>query len=90
MAKIIKITALEILDSRGNPTVKATVSLDNGIIAEASIPSGASTGQHEAPELRDGDLRRYLGKGVLRALSNVQKEIGPAPLGKDVGERRSG
>src|SRR6266567_7153956 len=87
MAKIIKITALEILDSRGNPTVKATVSLDNGIIAEASVPSGASTGQHEAHELRDDDLRRYLGKGVLRAVSNVEKEIGPALLGKDVSEQ---
>jgi len=68
MAKIKNITAREILDSRGNPTVETKVELDNGIKAKASVPSGASTGVHEAWELRDGDEKRYGGKGVLRPL----------------------
>ncbi len=74
MAKITKITALEILDSRGNPTVRATVSLDNGTSAKASVPSGASTGTYEALELRDNDTR-YGGLGVLNACENVNKKI---------------
>jgi len=69
--KIKKITALEILDSRGNPTIEATIELTNGISATASVPSGASTGRFEAHELRDGDMARYGGKGVLKAVSNI-------------------
>jgi enolase len=75
MNKIQKITALEILDSRGNPTVMVTVALNNGITASACVPSGASTGIREAVELRDGDVKRYGGKGVLEAVANVNKII---------------
>lgn len=82
--KIKKITAREILDSRGNPTVEAKVELTNGIWAIAKVPSGASTGVHEALELRDGDKKRYLGKGVLKAVDNVNKKIAPKLKGKDV------
>jgi len=71
MSKIKKITAREILDSRGNPTVEVDAVLDNGILGRAAIPSGASTGSKEAVELRDGDKSRYLGKGVLKAVNNV-------------------
>ena len=87
--KIKEIKAREILDSRGNPTVAAEVILDNGCVVEASVPSGASTGQHEAVELRDGDPTRYFGKGVLKAVSNVNKIIAPALVGKCVFEQRS-
>lgn len=82
--KIKKITALEILDSRGNPTVRVFVKLSNGITASASVPSGASTGKHEALELRDGDKKRYGGKGVLQAVFNVNKIIAPKLLEMDV------
>ena len=82
MTKIKNITALEILDSRGNPTVSVTVSLDNGITATAGVPSGASTGIREAVELRDGDAKRYGGKGVLNAVANVNKIIAPKLKGK--------
>ena len=75
MSKIKSISALEILDSRGNPTVMVTVALNNGITASACVPSGASTGIREAVELRDGDKKRYGGKGVLKALENVNKVI---------------
>ena len=75
MAKIKKVLAREILDSRGNPTVEVDISLDNGILGRAAVPSGASTGENEALELRDGDKRRYLGKGVLKAVSNVNTII---------------
>jgi len=75
MAKIKKIWAREILDSRGNPTIEVEVILDNGILARASVPSGASTGENEALELRDGDKKRYLGKGVLKAVENVNTII---------------
>lgn len=78
MAKIHKIWAREILDSRATPTVEAACQLDNGIIAVASVPSGMSTGSHEALELRDGDATRYWGKGVLKAVSNVNNILGPA------------
>jgi hypothetical protein len=78
MATIQDIRAREILDSRGNPTVEVDVLLDNGIAARAAVPSGASTGEHEANELRDGDAARYLGKGVLRAVQNVEETIAPA------------
>ena len=75
MAKVKKVVAREILDSRGNPTIEVDVVLDNGILARAAVPSGASTGENEALELRDGDKRRYLGKGVLKAVENVNTLI---------------
>ncbi len=81
--KISAVRAMEILDSRGNPTIRVLVSLDNGIEASASVPSGASTGEHEAVELRDGDKQRYGGKGVLTAVNNVNKLIAPIILGMD-------
>ena len=83
MTKIQNITALEILDSRGNPTVMVTVALNNGVTASASVPSGASTGIREAVELRDGDAKRYGGKGVLKAVANVNKIIAPKLKGKN-------
>lgn len=83
MAKIKKITAREILDSRGNPTVEVEVLLDNGKKSWAAVPSGASTGSHEALELRDGDKKRYSGKGVLKAVSNVNKKIAPQLIGQN-------
>jgi len=85
--KIKQINAREILDSRGVPTVAAEVVLDNGIRAEASVPSGASTGENEALELRDNDPSRYNGKGVLTAVQNVNKIIAPALFGKSVFEQ---
>ncbi len=81
--KIVSVRALEILDSRGNPTVRVHVTLDNGITASASVPSGASTGENEALELRDGDKDRYGGKGVLKAVANVNEMIAPNLLGLD-------
>ncbi|MBE7503180.1 MAG: phosphopyruvate hydratase [Verrucomicrobiales bacterium] len=82
MTKIQKVRALEILDSRGNPTVSVTVTLANGIDASAAVPSGASTGIREAVELRDGDAQRYGSKGVLQAVANVNKVIAPKVRGK--------
>ncbi len=82
--KIKHISAQEILDSRGNPTVEASVTLENNITARAAVPSGASTGVHEAHELRDQDEQRYLGKGVLQAVKNVKQEIAPALIDLDV------
>jgi enolase len=79
---ITSVHAIEILDSRGNPTVRVRVSLDYGLTAVASVPSGASTGENEAVELRDGDKKRYGGKGVLRAVANVNETIAPAICGK--------
>ena len=87
--KIKNIQAREILDSRGTPTVAAEVVLDCGCRAEASVPSGASTGQHEAKELRDGDPTRYFGKGVLKAVSNINSIISPALTGMTVFEQRA-
>jgi enolase len=81
--KIDSIRALEILDSRGNPTLRAYVSLDNGVTASASVPSGASTGENEAVELRDGDSKRYGGKGVLKAVENVNTVIASHLVGHD-------
>jgi len=78
---IISIEAMEILDSRGNPTIRTRVSLENGVCGTASVPSGASTGENEALELRDGDRSRYGGKGVLKAVENVNKKIAPELLG---------
>jgi len=87
MAKIKKIIAREILDSRGNPTIETKVILDNGIEARASVPSGASVGIHEAWELRDGDTKRYNGKGVLKAIQNVNEKIFKELADWDVGEQ---
>jgi enolase len=87
MAKIIDIQGREILDSRGNPTVKALIYLDNGLIGDAAVPSGASTGTYEALELRDKDQSRYGGKGVLKAITNIEKEIKPLLLGQETGNQ---
>ena len=75
MSAIVDVIAREILDSRGNPTVEADVLLESGVMGRAAVPSGASTGSSEAIELRDGDKQRYLGKGVLQAVENVNTEI---------------
>lgn len=87
--KIKDIHAREILDSRGTPTVAAEVVLEGGCRGEASVPSGASTGQHEALELRDGDMARYFGKGVLKAVGNVNDIIAPELIGMNVFEQRA-
>ena len=84
MSKIKRIHAREILDSRGNPTVEAEVSLENDVQSRASVPSGASTGEYEAVELRDNDQSRYLGKGVTKAVDNVNKIISPNLIGEDI------
>mgnify|MGYP004456689567 FL=1 len=86
--KISKIHAREILDSRGNPTVEVEVTLENGVMGRASVPSGASTGENEALELRDGDKDRFCGKGVLKAVANVNDVIAPALQGWDVFDQR--
>jgi len=84
MSRQIKsLKALEILDSRGNPTLRVTIGLDNGVVTSASVPSGASTGENEAVELRDGDKTRYGGKGVLKAVANVNDTIAPSLIGMD-------
>jgi len=83
MSKIKAVIGREIFDSRGNPTVEVDVVLDNGIVSTASVPSGASTGTREAVELRDGDKTRLMGKGVLKAVENVNKIIAPVLIGKD-------
>jgi len=82
--RIRKIHGREVLDSRGNPTVEVDCILDSGVVGRAIVPSGASTGEHEALELRDGDKKRFLGKGVLKAVANVNEKIAPAIEGKDV------
>ena len=87
MAAIVDITAREILDSRGNPTIEVDVVLDSGAMGRAAVPSGASTGAHEAVELRDGDKTRYGGKGVLQAVANVEGEILDAVGGMDASEQ---
>jgi enolase len=88
VASIDAVGAREILDSRGNPTVEVEVALDDGTIARAAVPSGASTGQFEAVELRDGDAKRYSGKGVEKAVIGVLDEIGPALVGFEASEQR--
>ena len=88
MTAIIDIHAREVLDSRGNPTVEVDVLLDDGSFGRAAVPSGASTGAHEAVELRDGDKARYLGKGVLKAVKGVNTEISDALLGRDAEDQR--
>ena len=85
---IRKITAREVIDSRGNPTLEADVILEGGVMGSAMVPSGASTGIHEALELRDGDAKRYGGKGVLKAVANVKDKIGPLLLGKDAADTK--
>ncbi len=81
MKTIKSIKGRQILDSRGNPTVEVDVELDDGAMGRAAVPSGASTGSHEAVELRDGDLSKFQGKGVLKAVSNIKKIIVPAIVG---------
>ena len=88
MATIEGIVAREILDSRGNPTVEVEVALEDGTIARAAVPSGASTGAFEANELRDGDPKRYNGKGVERAVGNVTERIAPELVGFEASEQR--
>ena len=89
MATIEAVGAREILDSRGNPTVEVEVALDDGTIGRAAVPSGASTGQFEAVELRDGDAKRYLGKGVRKAVAAVNSTLGPALAGFDADDQRA-
>ncbi|HEY7773863.1 MAG TPA: phosphopyruvate hydratase, partial [Marinagarivorans sp.] len=88
MSKIVDIKGFEVLDSRGNPTVMAEVILDSGAVGSACAPSGASTGSREALELRDGDKSRYLGKGVLKAVANINDTIKPLLVGKDATAQR--
>ena len=83
MSIIEHVVGREILDSRGNPTVEVEVALEDGTFARAAVPSGASTGEHEAVELRDGDKKRYGGKGVLTAVENVNEEIAEVVVGMD-------
>ncbi len=83
MTGIVSVKGREILDSRGNPTVEVDVILECGAVGRAAVPSGASTGEHEAVELRDGDMKRYLGKGVLKAVKNVNHVLGPKIAGQD-------
>jgi enolase len=85
---IKNIKARQILDSRGNPTVEADVILENGILGRAAVPSGASTGTHEAVELRDGDKSKYLGKGVLKAVGHINGEIAQTLIGQDVADQQ--
>ena len=89
MSKIVKVIGREIIDSRGNPTVEADVYLDNGLMGRAAVPSGASTGVREALELRDGDKKRFGGKGVLQAVKNVNEILGPAIVGMDPTDQRA-
>jgi len=88
MVEIEEIFAREILDSRGNPTLEVDISLSDGAFGRAAVPSGASTGKHEAVELRDGDKSRYLGKGVLKAVSNVNTIIADELIGLDAENQR--
>src|ERR1700690_392413 len=87
--KIVTVRGREIIDSRGNPTVEAEVGLEGGAIGRAAVPSGASTGEHEAIELRDGDKSRYLGKGALKAVGHVNNEIAKAIAGMDASDQRA-
>src|SRR5438046_8442956 len=87
--KITRVHARQIIDSRGNPTVEADVYVGAGVRGRAAVPSGASTGEHEALELRDGDKSRYLGKGVLKAVANVNGELAKAVSGADAGDQRA-
>ena len=89
MSKIVDIKAREILDSRGNPTIEADVVLESGASGSACAPSGASTGSREALELRDGDKSRYLGKGVTKAVGNVNSAIRELLVGKDASDQKA-
>src|SRR6266540_2289681 len=89
MARIISVRAREVLDSRGNPTVEVDVTLDDDAFGRAIVPSGASTGTHEAVELRDEDDKRYGGKGVLSAVENVNHRIGPDIAGLEAIDQRA-
>lgn len=89
MSEIIEVHGRQILDSRGNPTVEVEVFLESGVQGRAAVPSGASTGAHEAVELRDGDKKRFLGKGVLKAVKNINDILGPEILGLDAAEQRT-
>jgi len=89
MSKIIDVKALEVLDSRGNPTVAVDVILESGATGSAMVPSGASTGSREAIELRDGDKSRYLGKGVTKAVAHVNGEIRSAVIGQEATDQKA-
>src|ERR1044072_9366153 len=89
MSRIVEIVGREVIDSRGNPTVEADVILDSGVMGRAAVPSGASTGTREAVELRDGDKKRYLGKGVKKAVHNVNTVLKAALLGKDANDQET-
>src|SRR5689334_11314523 len=89
VANIERVHGREVLDSRGNPTVEAEVTLSDGTVGWAAVPSGASTGEHEAVELRDGDAARYVGKGVRKAIENIAKVIAPALKGRDPRDQRA-
>ena len=89
MTEIVWLHAREVLDSRGNPTVEAEVGLDSGVLGRAIVPSGASTGEHEALELRDGDAKRYLGKGVTKAVDHIRDQIAPTLIGMDASDQAS-
>src|SRR5262245_47930968 len=88
MAQIKQIHARQILDSRGNPTVEVDVTLSDGSFGRAAVPSGASTGQREACELRDGDKKKYLGKSVLKAVANVNDKLAKALAGADASDQK--
>ncbi|MCL2260182.1 MAG: phosphopyruvate hydratase, partial [Fibromonadales bacterium] len=88
MAKIKSVVGRQILDSRGNPTVEVEITLSDGFVARAAVPSGASTGEHEACELRDGDKKKYMGKGVLKAVANVNGAIAKLLKGKDPSKQK--
>src|SRR5215813_1647249 len=87
MTEIVWLHAREVLDSRGNPTVEAEVGLDSGVLGRAIVPSGASTGEHEALELRDGDAKRFLGKGVMRAIDHIRDIIAPTLIGMEASDQ---
>src|SRR5229473_1518845 len=87
--KITRVRARQVIDSRGNPTVEADVYLESGAFGRAAVPSGASTGEHEALELRDGDKSKYLGKGVLKAVQNANTEIAKVVVGSDAADQRA-
>src|SRR5690348_5821181 len=89
MTRIVNVVGREVIDSRGNPTVEADVLLESGVMGRAAVPSGASTGTREAVELRDGDQKRYQGKGVLKAVGHVSKELKGAVVGLDAADQRT-
>mgnify|MGYP001392918195 CR=1 FL=1 len=89
MPRIYEVAGRQILDSRGNPTVEVEIRTESGFTGRAAVPSGASTGEHEAVELRDGDAGRYLGKGVTRAVGNVNLQIRELLVGRDAADQRA-